>query len=313
MYEKYVRFITDIVNRNNKNKEEFEKFVKALQKQLNPSLTVESAIDFLAQHIITKPIFDTLFENYSFSANNPVSKSMEQILEILEAKGLEKEQNQKLEKFYESIKRKIRGIKTAQGKQTIIKNLYNDFFKKVIPKTQKRLGIVYTPVEVVDFILQSVSDVLKKEFNRTLSDENLHILDPFTGTGTFITRLLQGGYIKPEDLQRKYEKEIHANEILLLAYYIACINIECVYQEISEENSYKPFNGICFTDTFQLSEYDEKLQLSEVFPQNSERVEAQKKCPLTVIIGNPPFFKGQNSADDNEQAQKYSILDNKIA
>lgn len=312
--QKHVEHITQIVD-NGKYQKEFDSFLSGLQKQLNPSIAKEEAIEMLAQHLITRPVFEALFENYSFVKNNPVSQSMQHILEILDENAVDKGQEEILGKFYASVKERAEGIKTSEGKQRIIIELYDKFFKTALPKTVEKLGIVYTPVEVVDFILNSVSDVLKKEFNRTLSDENIHILDPFTGTGTFITRLLQGGFIKPEDLKRKYKNEIHANEIVLLAYYIASINIENTYHDLisAKEDEYESFDGICLTDTFQMTEYDEKLQLSEVFPQNSERVEKQKKCPLTVIVGNPPYSIGQKSENDNAKNQKYEKLDVQIA
>jgi len=311
---KHVEHITRIVD-DGKYQKEFECFLNGLQKQLNPSITKEEAIEMLAQHLITRPVFEALFENYSFVKNNPVSQAMQHILEILDENAVDKEQEEILGKFYSSIKERAEGIKTSEGKQKIIIELYDKFFKTALPKTVEKLGIVYTPIEIVDFILQSVSDVLKKEFNRTLSDENIHILDPFTGTGTFITRLLQGGFIKPEDLKRKYCNEIHANEIVLLAYYIASINIENAYHDLinANEDEYTSFEGICLTDTFQMSEYDDKLQFSEIFPKNSERVEKQKKCPLTVIIGNPPYSVGQKSENDNAKNQKYEKLDSKIS
>ena len=158
--------------------------------------------------------------------------------------------------------------------------------------------------------------ILQKEFGRTLSDENVHILDPFTGTGTFITRLMQSGLIHKEDMSRKYSKEIHANEIVLLAYYIASINIENVFHSLVGDEKYKSFDGICLTDTFQLGEEDiaEKIDkdYSEQFPVNSNRVKAQKKTPITVIIGNPPYSVGQKSANDNAQNQKYPTLEKSI-
>jgi predicted helicase len=179
----------------------------------------------------------------------------------------------------------------------------------------EKLGIVYTPVEVVDFIIHSVNDLLKKEFGRTLADENVHILDPFTGTGTFITRLLQSGLIGQRELEHKYQHEIHANEIVLLAYYIAAVNIENAFHDMmGDATPYRAFDGICLTDTFQLGETDASTVLfSEMFPQNSERVSAQKKTPLRVIIGNPPYSVGQKSANDNAQNQSYTKLDGRIA
>jgi predicted helicase len=164
----------------------------------------------LSQHIITKPVFEALFENYSFVRNNPISKSMQTMLDLFEAKTMEKD-TEVLIKFYDSVKKRASGIDNAEGKQRIIIELFDKFFKTAFPKMVERLGIVYTPVEVVDFIIHSVNDLLKKEFNRSLSDESIHILDPFTGTGTFITRLLQSGLIDKKDLLRKYREELHAN------------------------------------------------------------------------------------------------------
>ncbi len=149
----------------------------------------------LAQHIITKPIFEALFEGYSFVKSNAVSTAMQNMLDALEGETLA-EESETLQKFYESVKKRAAGIDNAEGKQRIIIELYDKFFKTAFPKMVEQLGIVYTPVEVVDFIIHSVNDVLKKEFDRSISDENIHILDPFTGTGTFITRLLQSGLIE---------------------------------------------------------------------------------------------------------------------
>ncbi|NLF82402.1 MAG: helicase, partial [Candidatus Gastranaerophilales bacterium] len=193
--------------------------------------------------------------------------------------------------------------------------LYDKFFKAAFPRLVERLGIVYTPVKVVDFIIYSANYALQKEFGRSLSDENVHILDPFTGTGTFITRLLQSGVIGPDDLEYKYTHELHANEIVLLAYYIASVNIENVYHDIrgEAEGEYTPFNGICLTDTFQLGETSGgEVLFSEMFPQNSKRVQEQQKAPVRVIIGNPPYSIGQKSANDNAQNLSYPRLEKRV-
>lgn len=285
----------------------FDEFLNGLHKNINPSVTADEALDMLGQHIITRPVFEALFENSSFVKTNPISVSMQRIIDFLDGQAIEKDQKT-LEKFYDSVKERVEGVDNAEGRQKIIVELYNTFFKVAMPKTVEKLGIVYTPVEVVDFIVRSVADVLKREFNRSISDENVHILDPFTGTGTFITRLIQSGLIKDKDLKRKYEKELHANEILLLPYYIASVNIESAYPQ---EESYQPFNGICLTDTFQLNESEELF--SKIFPVNSERVIAQKKAPLRIIIGNPPYSVGQKSANDNAQNLKYPLLDSRVA
>lgn len=304
--------ITHLITNNTKHQKAFAKFLSGLQKNINPSITEQEAVEMLSQHIITKPVFEALFEGYSFVKNNPISVSMQTMLDLLEDQAFDKD-TETLQKFYDSVKMRISGIDNAAGKQTIIYRLYDSFFKTAFPKMVEKLGIVYTPVEVVDFIIHSVSDVLKKEFDRSLADENIHILDPFTGTGTFVTRLLQSGLIDKKNLQRKYEREIHANEIVLLAYYIAAVNIENAYHDIMGETDYTPFDGICLTDTFQLGESDESEKLfSEMFPQNSKRVQAQKKAPLRVIMGNPPYSVGQQSANDNAQNQKYFKLEGRI-
>jgi len=312
--------ITYLIENKKEQRKAFDNFLAGLQKNINPSITESQAVEMLAQHIITKPIFEALFEGYSFVKNNAVSTSMQNMLDALEEESLV-EDSETLQKFYESVRKRAEGIDNAEGKQRIIIELYDKFFKAAFPKMVEQLGIVYTPVEVVDFIIHSVNDVLKKEFGRSISDENIHILDPFTGTGTFITRLLQSGLIEEKDLERKYKEELHANEIVLLAYYIAAVNIENAYHDATPDpddgigkEKYTPFEGIVLTDTFQMGETDESERLfSEMFPKNLERVERQKKAPLRVIIGNPPYSVGQQNANDNAANQKYDKLDKRIS
>lgn len=311
--EEHIKRINRLISEDGKPKREFERFVKGLRKNINPSISEAEAIEMLSQHIITKPVFEALFDNYSFVGSNPISKSMQKVLDLIEEETPE-EENAKLEAFYDSVRRRAKDIDNAESKQKVIVELYDKFFKAAFPKVVEKLGIVYTPVEVVDYIVKSVAWILKKEFDRDISDENVHILDPFTGTGTFITRLLQSGVIDKKVLARKYDKEIHANEIVLLAYYIASINIENVFHDIAgEEEGYKAFNGICLTDTFQLGEEANAENLySEVFPYNSKRVQEQKRKPITVIIGNPPYSVGQKSANDKAQNQEYPTLNKRL-
>lgn len=305
--------IRDLITRDSEHKKAFNNFVKGLQENINSDIDKEEAIEMLSQHIITKPIFEALFENYSFVKNNPVSSSMEEILNLLLEQQFEKE-TAELKEFYDDVRVRVGNIDNSEGKQKIIVELYEKFFKTAFPKLVEKLGIVYTPIEVVDFIINSVEDILKKEFNRSLTDENVNILEPFVGTGTFISRLLQSGNIKAKDLERKYQKEIFANEIVLLAYYIATVNIENIYHDLNNEKEYKEFKGICLTDTFQLGEDKKELQLiSTSFKENSERVKRQKNAPLQIIFGNPPYTIGQKSENDNAQNKKYPILDSKIA
>ena len=286
----------------------FENFLAEIRDDLNDSITSDEAIEMLAQHLITRPVFDALFEGYEFAANNPVSRALDGVLSVLERQNLEKE-TESLEKFYRSVRIRAAGIDNATAKQKIVVELYDTFFKTAFPRLTQRLGIVYTPVEVVDFIIKSVDEVLREEFDQSLSSEGVHIIDPFVGTGTFITRMLQSGLISPEGLKRKFATEIHANEIVLLAYYIAAINIEAAYHELT--NEYAPFPGICLTDTFQL--YEKEDLISGMMADNSNRRRRQKSLPIKVILGNPPYSVGQGDANANNQNVVYPGLHARIA
>lgn len=287
----------------------FEHFLAEIRDDLNESISEAEAVEMLAQHMITRPVFDALFDGYSFAQNNPVSRAMQSVLEVLDSHNLEKEA-ESLEKFYASVKRRAEGIDNAEAKQKIIVELYDKFFRNAFPKMTERLGIVYTPVEIVDFIIHSVNEVLEAEFGQTVGSSGVHILDPFTGTGTFITRLLQSGLIKPEELEHKYRNEIHANEIVLLAYYIAAINIEAAYHGLSG-GDYIPFEGICLTDTFQLYEQERDL-ISDLMADNSNRRTRQKELDIRVIVGNPPYSVGQDSDNSDAANISYPKLDKRI-
>lgn len=318
--DRQIERIKYLINEKNDQRDAFDRFLVGLQKNINPSINDEQAIEMLAQHIITQPIFDALFEGYSFVKSNAVSIAMQGMIDSLEKGSNLAEQDETLQRFYDSVRKRAEGIDNSEGKQRIIIELYDKFFKTAFPKMVEKLGIVYTPVEVVDFIIHSVNDILKKEFGRTISDENIHILDPFTGTGTFMVRLLQSGLIDVKDLERKYKEELHANEIVLLAYYIAAINIENAYHDATPDPNdgvgkanYTSFDGIVLTDTFQLSETNEgEIQYEEMLKKNSDRVEKQRNAPLRVILGNPPYSVGQKSANDNAQNQKYTKLESRI-
>lgn len=300
----------------------FEAFAHELRDDLNSSVSDGEIVEMLAQHLITKPVFDALFEGYNFTQHNPMSVAMQAITEQLEAHNIDKEADT-LRSFYESVKMRAQGIESAEGKQRIIVELYDKFFKNAFPRMTDRLGIVYTPIEVVDFILHSVEDIMRSEFNSSLAEPNVHILDGFTGTGTFPVRLLQSGIIPKDKLPHKYRNEIHANEIVLLAYYIAAINMEATYHGImndnvtGEENTdqifavpYEPFTGICLTDTFQM--YESEDMVDALLEENSSRRKRQKELDIRVIIGNPPYSAGQTSANDNNANVSYPQLDERI-
>ena len=309
----HITRITTIVSNtaNAKEARAFKAFADELRDDLNDSITDEEVIEMLAQHLITKPVFDALFEDADFAHQNPVSKAMQGVLDVLQKHHLDKEA-ETLNRFYQSVSMRASGIDTIAGKQRIVVELYDKFFRNAFPRMTERLGIVYTPVEVVDFIIHSVNCLLQQDFGQTLGSKGVHILDPFVGTGTFITRLLQSGLIKPEELPYKYQHEIHANDIVLLAYYIAAINIETVYHSLiaKEHTVYQPFEGICLTDTFQM--YESKDMLDALLPVNSERRKRQVNLPIQVIMSNPPYSAGQKSADDNAKNVAYPSLDKRI-
>ena len=293
-------------------REWFDDFHSELKSSINDAITRSNAIDMMAQHILTRPVFEALFENYDFASGNPVAIALDKLRNDFAEFGLEDE-TRDLEKFYESVRMRARGIDNSEGRQRVLLELYEKFFATALKKDAERLGIVYTPVEVVDFILHSVNEVLQDEFGKSLSDEGVHILDPFTGAGIFLARLIQSGLIQPDDLERKYRTELHANEIVLLAYYIAAVNIEEAFRgERGEGSTYEPFNGIVLTDTFNLNK-ERNLFPKDWLPDNNERAERQQQLPIGVIIGNPPWSVGQRSAADDNPNVEYPELEERIS
>ena len=306
-----IAHMNDIIERYPDVQSAFDRYLAGLQKNINTSIDREQAAEMLGQHIIVGPIFDALFADYHFNDNNAVSKTLARMVKKLQDRGLGKDTTI-LNSFYASIRNQIGDITSPAARQQLIKELYNRFFAVAFPKTVQRLGIVYTPIECVDFIIHSVESLMNREFGRSLSDENVHILDPFVGTGTFITRLLQSGIIKDKDLKRKYLKELHCNEIVLLAYYVADVNIETVFHSLHPSDKYINFDNICLTDTFELNERGQR-SIDDLFKENTEQIERQCHAPIQVIIGNPPYSVGQRNANDNNQNLKYPNLDARIA
>jgi predicted helicase len=292
----------------------FDRFLTGLRSNLNPAVSESDAIEMLAQHLITQPVFDALFEGYEFTKHNPVSLAMQKMLDVLSDAGLDKEP-QALQKFYASVRLRASGIDSAEARQKIVIELYDKFFQTAFPRLKERLGIVYTPLEVVDFILNSADWALREEFGVGLADKGVHVLDPFTGTGTFIVRLLQSGLVAPEQLERKFKGELHANEIVLLAYYISAVNIEYAYhlrrQQAGITEDYQPFEGIVLADTFQLTEGKGALE-EAMFPDNNKRAAKQKAVDIRVIVGNPPYSAQQDSENDDNKNLKYPHLDERI-
>ena len=290
----------------------FGAFHDELKVSINESINRDDAIYMMAQHIITRPVFEALFEKYDFAGKNPVAQSLDSLNKDFGEFGLENE-TRDLSGFYESVQLRARGLDNSEARQRVLMELYEKFFATAMKKDAARLGIVYTPVEVVDFILASANWVLGDQFDRSLSDDGVHVLDPFTGTGIFIARLLQSALIRDMDLNRKFHEELHANEIILLAYYIAAIHIEEAFHgRLGDDKSYQPFKGIVLTDTFNLHT-DRTGFPMDWLPDNSERVERQQELPIQVVVGNPPWSVGQRSSADDNPNVDYPELETRIA
>ena len=294
-------------------REWFDDFLGELKASINESLERADAVAMMAQHILTRPVFSALFEHYDFAASNPVAKALDALREDFGEFGLENEVRD-LEPFYESIRLRARGLDNPEARQRVLMELYEKLFATALKKDAERLGIVYTPVEVVDFVLHSADHVLRQEFGRGLGGKNVHILDPFTGTGIFLVRLLQSeSLIGKQAVKRKFGSELWANELVLLAYYIAAIHIEEAYHgRLGPNADYAPFGGIVLTDTFNLRT-DRTAFPKEWMPANSKRAERQQKHGIQVIVGNPPWSAGQRSAADDNANVAYPDLERRIS
>ena len=315
--DRYIHLIDRLLE-DPQRQDAFQEFVGALRATLNPAVDNASAVEMLAQHILTAPLFDAMFPDHSFSKQNPVSRAMNTILEMLTDHSMIENERRDLDAFYQAMVERIKAVHTLAGKQEIMRTLYDRFFSQAFPRMSERLGIVFTPVEVVDFIIRSADDAMRTAFGQSLGDPGVAIIEPFAGTGTFVARLLQLGVIPPEALEHKYKNEIFANEFVLLSYYIASINIEQVYHQVRAEQGvdegYVEFPGMTLTDTFQLHEGDGTITEDfEGLAANNERAKAEKDSAITVIVMNPPYSAGQKKMNDDNQNLRYPNLDERIA
>ena len=269
----------------------FGKFRAGLKTIIGDTITEKSAAEMLAQHILTKPIFDVLFDGYQLSTANAISKEIDRVEETLLKIGVSR-YKEKLRPFYKDVALRVQGVDNLSGRRTVLENIYAEFFKEAFPATAESSGVVYTPQEAVDFILHGANAVLHKHFNKGIADKNVHVLDPFTGCGRFIVRLLDSSIIKKgEALQRKYEHEIHANELLLLPFYIAMVNIEQAYHEKSGNKKLVPFQQGILADTFAIGESGVKgASIGGFFGDENQKIMAQSEQDIQVIVSNPPYF-----------------------
>ena len=290
---------------------DFAVFLKGLRDSLNPGITEDEAVQMIAQHIITVPVFDALFGDFEFAKSNPVSIAIDAFLATLSEHRIEEASDAEvLGDVYTSVRRRASAIQSDAARQQLIRDLYEKFFKVAFKATSEKMGVVYTPTEIIDYILRETDRVLKREFGKSLADDGVHILDPFAGTGSFMAHLIESDLIPDDKLEHKYRHEIHSNEILLLAYYIMTVNIEYAYHS-RMGGEYVPFEGAVLTDTFQMTEEGDTLD-SAVFSANSERVRRQNGLPIRVIVGNPPYSSGQKNADDANANEAYPTLDARL-
>ena len=291
---------------------EFAVFLKGLRDSLNPGITEDEAVQMIAQHIITVPVFDALFGDFEFAKSNPVSIAIDAFLATLSEHRIEEASDAEvLDDVYASVRRRAAAIQSDAARQQLIRDLYEKFFKVAFKATSEKMGVVYTPTEIIDYILRETDRVLKREFGKSLADDGVHILDPFAGTGSFMAHLIESDLIPDDKLEHKYRHEIHSNEILLLAYYIMTVNIEYAYHS-RMGGGYAPFEGAVLTDTFQMTEASNTLD-EAVFSENSERVKRQNELPIRVIVGNPPYSVGQSSENDDNKNDGYPSLDARIS
>ncbi len=310
--QRHIERIGALVHDDAEVQARFQVFLKGLRDSLNPGISEQDAVEMIAQHMITVPVFDALFGDFEFAKSNPVSVAIDGFLSSLEGHDIEEASDAAvLDDVYASVRRRAAMVRTDTARQQLIRDLYEQFFKVAFEKTSQKMGVVYTPTEIIDYILRETDRVLKREFGKSLADEGVHILDPFAGTGSFMAHLIESDLIPDDKLEQKYRNEMHSNEILLLAYYIMTINIEYAYHE-RMGGDYVPFEGGVLTDTFQMTEANDTID-EVVFGENSERARKQNELPIRVIVGNPPYSVGQRNANDNNQNETYPSLDARIA
>jgi len=289
--------------------EAFQSFFQLCQTALNPNIRVEAVDEMLVQHLLTERLFRTVFSNPEFVKRNAIAAEVERVIEALVSKSFDRAEFLKgLDRFYVAIEGAARTLPDFGEKQHFLNTVYERFFQGYSVKVADTHGIVYTPQEIVNFMCASVAEVLEKDFGKSLSSPDVCIIDPCTGTGNFIVNLMHR--IPQRDLPRVYREQLFANEVMLMPYYIAALNIEHAYFELTGE--YVPFEGLCFVDTLDLAEGSQH-QLGFMTQKNAERVERQRKAPITVVIGNPPYNMNQQNENDNNKNRKYEVIDRRVA
>ncbi|MDT5268244.1 MAG: hypothetical protein QOH49_430 [Acidobacteriota bacterium] len=286
----------------------FTDFYELCRQSVNPNLSEQAVEEMLIQHLLTERIFRTVFNNPDFRSRNVIAREIERVIDALTSQSFSRDEFlRRFDYFYHAIEETARTIREFSEKQEFLNTVYERFFRGFSVQVADTHGIVYTPPSVVSFMVRSVEHLLRERFGKSLGSRGVHILDPFVGTGNFVVHCMQE--IKRTQLEQKYAEELHCNEVMLLPYYVASMNIEHEFYELT--GKYEPFGGICLVDTFDLAE---ARQISLSFStENTERVERQKRSPITVVIGNPPYNAWQLNENDNNKNRKYKVIDKRVA
>jgi predicted helicase len=285
----------------------FTDFYELCRQSVNPNLSEQAVEEMLIQHLLTERIFRTVFNNPDFRSRNVIAREIERVIDALTSQSFSRDEFlRRFDYFYHAIEETARTITEFSEKQEFLNTVYERFFRGFSVQVADTHGIVYTPPSVVSFMVRSVERLLRERFGKSLGSRGVHILDPFVGTGNFVVHCMQE--IKRTQLGQKYAEELHCNEVMLLPYYVASMNIEHEFYELT--GKYEPFGGICLVDTFELAE---DRQMSFFSTENTERVERQKRSPITVVIGNPPYNAWQLNENDNNKNRKYKVIDKRVA
>ncbi|HEY9704902.1 MAG TPA: N-6 DNA methylase, partial [Allocoleopsis sp.] len=295
--------------KNEQFQTKFNALLTLCQDSINPNITLEDVREMIIQHILTEDIFLNIFNPSQFHQENNIAKELQGVIDTFFKGNIKRKTLSSIERYYGVIRRTAANIVNHHEKQKFLKVIYENFYQAYNPLTADRLGIVYTPQEIVRFMIESTDYLIHKHFNKLLADPDVEILDPATGTGTFITELIE--YLPNNKLKYKYQNEIHCNEVAILPYYIANLNIEYTYQQKMGE--YEEFNNICFVDTLDHTSFHGKQgDLFAMSLENTERIKRQNDKKISVIIGNPPYNANQQNENDNNKNREYEEIDKRI-
>jgi predicted helicase len=313
---KIVETLRKKIDELGKQKPAFQKanhqFLELCKAEINPNVTEADVREMMIQHLLTSDIFSKIFDDPDFHRHNNIARELEKLIGLLFTHAERKNLLLQIEHYYDTINAAAAGITDHHEKQKFLKVLYENFYKVYNPKAADRLGVVYTPNEIVKFMIESTDALLEQHFGKTLASKDVEILDPATGTGTFIAVLID--HLPKQQLLYKYQNEIHANEVAILPYYIANLNIEYTFKQ--RMGHYEEFKNLCFVDTLDnTSALDYEGKQTTMFAlssENAERIKRQNERKISVIIGNPPYNANQLNENENNKNRDYPYIDKRI-